>query len=351
MKTKNAEKDALFPLLHDYLLVYLPNQRGVSHHTVLAYRKSLEDLLDYVKDKNRIPLYEVTFAMLTKDVIFSFLDHLEKDCGFSSATRNNRFAAIRAFMEYAANRDIALVSVLVDLKRASFRKAEKIKAMDYMSMEAVAAIIEQPDARTPKGRRDRFFIILMYDTAARVQELVNLRLCDLHLSPQPKVRLHGKGGKIREVPLMDKTAQHLKRYLEEFHSGKPFSSEEPLFYSRTYGVAHPLSDRRVRYFLQEYGEKAKAVCSEVPESVYPHLFRHSRAMHLYQAGMDLTHISQWLGHSQLQTTQIYAYADTEHKRKAIEASTSPDNPLYSKLNSARFTVTDDETLKKLTGLR
>ena len=183
MKTKNAEKDALFPLLHDYLLVYLPNQRGVSHHTVLAYRKSLEDLLDYVQDKNRIPLYEVAFAMLTKDVIFSFLDHLEKDCGFSSATRNNRFAAIRAFMEYAANRDIALVSLLVDLKRASFRKAEKIKAMDYMSMEAVAAIIEQPDARTPKGRRDRFFIILMYDTAARVQELVNLRLCDLHISP------------------------------------------------------------------------------------------------------------------------------------------------------------------------
>ena len=98
MKTKSAEKDALFPLLHDYLLIYLPNQREVSRHTVLAYRKSLEDLLDYVKDQNRIPLYEVTFAMLTKDVIFSFLDHLEKDCGFSSATRNNRFAAIRAFM-------------------------------------------------------------------------------------------------------------------------------------------------------------------------------------------------------------------------------------------------------------
>lgn len=348
---KKAERDALFPFLHDYLLIYLPNQRGVSHHTVLAYRKSLEDFLDYVKDQKRIPLCEVTFAMLTTDVIFAFLDHLEKDCGFSSATRNSRFAAIRAFMEYAANRDIALVPVSVDLKRTSFRKADKSKTVNYMSMKAVSAIIEQPDAHTPKGRRDRFFIILMYDTGARIQELLNLRLCDLHIRPLPKVRLHGKGDKIREVPLMDKTAQHLKQYLEEFHNGKPFSSEEPLFYSRTCGVTHPLSGRQVRYFLQEYGDKARAVCSEVPESVYPHLFRHSRAMHLYQAGMDLTHISQWLGHSQLETTQIYAYADTEHKRRAIEASTPPDNPLYSKLNSARFIVTDDEALKKLTGLR
>ena len=231
------------------------------------------------------------------------------------------------------------------------RRAVVMRQVEYMSMKAVSAILEQPDANTPRGRRDRCFIILMYDTGARIQELVSIRLYDLHISRLSRVRLHGKGGKIRDVPLMEKTVLHLKKYLEEFHSGKPFSSEDPLFYSSAHGAICPISGRRIRYLLQEYGKKARAVCPEVPESVYSHLFRHSRAMHLYQAGMDLTHISQWLGHSQLETSQIYAYADTEHKRKAIEASTPPDNPLYSKLNSARCTVTDEELLKKLTGLR
>lgn len=128
-------------------------------------------------------------------------------------------------------------------------------------------------------------------------------------------------------------------------------SNAPLFYSVTRGSLHPIKDRRIRYLIKDYGEKARGICSEVPENVYPHLFRHSRAMHLYQEGMDLTFISQWLGHAQLETTLIYAHADTEHKRKAIAAATPQDNPLYSKLNSARYTVTDDETLKRLTGLR
>lgn len=114
---------------------------------------------------------------------------------------------------------------------------------------------------------------------------------------------------------------------------------------------HKLTARNMRYVLRAYGEKAGLECPEVPEKIFPHLLRHSRAMHLYQEGMDLTLVSQWLGHSQLETTQIYAHADTEQKRKAIAAATPPDNPLYSKLNSARYTVTDEETLKKLMGLR
>ena len=124
-----------------------------------------------------------------------------------------------------------------------------------------------------------------------------------------------------------------------------------VFYSVMHGEKHPLTSRMAQYILQKYGEQARETCQEIPEKVHPHLFRHSRAMHLYQEGMDLTLVSQWLGHSQLETTQIYAHADTEHKRKAIAAATPRDNPLYSKLNSTRYTVNDDEILKKLTGLR
>ncbi len=220
-----------------------------------------------------------------------------------------------------------------------------------MSMAAITVIIEQPDANTPKGLRDRFFMILLYDTGARVQEVLSIKLSDLQLERLPKVTLFGKGRKTRVVPLMEKTVRHLKKYLSVFHDNASQDSDAPLFYSIIHGNKQRLSDRRVRYILQNYGEQARYVCSEVPEKVYPHLFRHSRAMHLYQEGMDLTLVSQWLGHSQLETTQIYAHADTEHKRRAIEAATPPDNPLYSKLKSARYTVTDEETLKKLTGLR
>ncbi len=342
---------SLFPLIHDYLKIYLPKQRNVSSNTILSYRKALEELLEYVKEREQIPLGSISFEHLTADTVFSFLEYLELEKGSSISTRNARFAAIRAFMDYAADHDVALVANLNKLKKVPFKKPAGTGAVDYMSMVAITAIIEQPDANTPKGLRDRFFMILLYDTGARVQEVLNIKLSDLQLERLPKVTLFGKGRKTRVVPLIEKTVRHLKKYLSVFHDNAAQDSDAPLFYSIIHGNKQRLSDRRVRYILQKYGEQARYVCSEVPEKVYPHLFRHSRAMHLYQEGMDLTLVSQWLGHSQLETTQIYAHADTEHKRRAIEAATPPDNPLYSKLNSARYTVTDEETLKRLTGLR
>lgn len=339
---------ALFPLIHDYLKIYLPKQRTASPNTLRSYRKALEELLDYVKEQEQIPLGSITFEHLTANTVFMFLEHLEAEQNCSILTRNARFAAIRAFMDYAADHDVALVANLNKLKKVPFKKPDCTAGVDYMSMAAITAIIEQPDANTPKGLRDRFFMMLLYDTGARIQEILDIKLCDVQLGRFPKVTLFGKGRKTRVVPLMEKTVQHLKKYLSVFHES---SGDEPLFYSVIRGSRHQLSDRRIRYILQKYGEQARLTCLEVPENVYPHLFRHSRAMHLYQEGMDLTLVSQRLGHSQLETTQIYAHADTEYKRKAIEAATPQDNPLYSKLNSARYTVTDEETLKKLTGLR
>jgi integrase/recombinase XerD len=342
---------SLFPLIHDYLKIYLPKQRNVSPNTIRSYRKALEELLDYAKTCEQIPLNQITFEHLSADRILSFLEYLEVDKGCSIPTRNTRFAAIRAFMDYAADHDIALVANLSKLKRVPFKKPNSKVLVDYISMAAITAIIEQPDTSTPKGLRDQFFMILLYDTGARVQEILDIKLCDLQLGPLPKVTLLGKGRKTRIVPLMEKTVQHLKKYLAAYHADSALAADSPLFYSVTHDEKHPLTPRTAQYILQKYGERARKTCQEVPPKVHPHLFRHSRAMHLYQEGMDLTLVSQWLGHSQLETTQIYAHADTEHKRRAIANATPKDNPLYSKLNSARYTVTDEDTLKKLTGLR
>lgn len=347
---KKESGNPLFSLLHDFLKIYLPNQQKVSTNTIRSYSKSLDLLLDYIKTQNKVPLYRVTFEMLTSDTVLAFLDYLEAERGCTASTRNNRLAALRAFIEYASDRDITVTSVLCNLRKVPVKKVQN-KTVEYMSMEAIAAIIEKIDVGTPKGMRDRFFIMLMYDTGARIQEMVGIKLCDLETGKAPKVTLNGKGNKTRVVPLMDKTVQHLHKYLSVFHKDVPLSSDAPLFYTITHGSMHPISDRRIRYILKQHGLKAHADCQEVPENIYPHLFRHSRAMHLYQEGMDLTMVSQWLGHAQLETTEIYAHADTEHKRKAIAASTPQDNPLYSKLNSSRYTVDDEETLKRLVGLQ
>lgn len=163
--------------------------------------------------------------------------------------------------------------------------------------------------------------MLLYDTGARIQEMLNLKVSDLQLGRLLKVTLFGKGRKTCVVPLMDRTVQRLKKCLSVFHENTATDDDVPSFYSVIHGKRQCLSGRQIRYMLQEYGEQARGVCSKVPENVYPHLFRHSRAMHLYQEGIDLTLVSQWLGHSQMETTQIYAHADTEHKRKTIEATT------------------------------
>ncbi len=269
-----AGENSLFLLVHDYLKIYLPKQRNVSPNTIRSYRKALEELLDYVKNDKQISLGEVTFDHLTTAVILSFLEYLEVEKGCSVPTRNTRFAAIRTFMDYAADRDLTLVANLSKLKKIPFKKSDITVAVDYMSMTAITAIIEQPDTSTPKGLRDQFFMILLYDTGARVQEILNIKLCDLQLGHLPKVTLFGKGRKTRIVPLMEKTVLHLKKYLRVFHTDTVSATDLPLFYSVTHGEKHPLTSRMAQYILQRYGEQARHICQEVPEKVHPHLFRH-----------------------------------------------------------------------------
>jgi len=341
----------LFGAIHDYLESYLLKQRNLSPHTQKSYRESLAALVDFVKTYNNVPLQNVTFEMLTEPTLTAFLDSLETERGNKISSRNIRRAAIRAFMKYAADRNVINVAVLQEIDKVVVKKSDKVESVEYMSMEAITAIVEQTDISHNHGLRDRTMLILLYDTAARVSELVGIKLRDLRFGKSPTIILYGKNRKMRSVPLSDKTVTYIKKYLLEYHTDVPMSSGAPMFYSVIYGEQCPLSDRRVRYLLRDYANKARTTCSEVPESVHPHQFRHSRAMHLYQNGMDLTLVSQWLGHANLETTQIYAHADTEHKRIAIANATPSHSPLFNKLNADRFTITDEDALKRLVGLR
>ena len=341
--------ESFFQMVHDYLKIYLPNQMCASGNTVRAYRTALDQLIGYAASSNGISISEVTFELLDGSTVNGYLDWLVSEKGCSASTRNHRFACIRSFFRYAAAASPENIILQAGLDRIPRQKQEKFSGVDYMSEAAVKALLEQPDTKTRRGVRDQFFMILMYDSAARIQEMLDLRVCDIRLGNTPAALLKGKGSKIRSVPLMPETVNHFQNYRKLFHPDGQAHSQQPLFYVEQCGARHPMSDDNVRKFLRRYGASARKTCPEVPENVHPHLWRHSRAMHLYQHGMDLSLISQWLGHSNLETTLVYAYADTEQKRKAIEKSMGRD--VIAGVGLPKYSVSDEEVLKKLYGLK
>jgi len=348
-KLKNPVRDEkLFLLVRNFLLTYLPVQRKASENTVTVYRTALNQFLRFVADKQDIPITSVTFDLFSYKMITAYLSNLITEKGFSSATWNNRLAALKAFLAYASACYPEYIAVSVELSAIKAQKDDPFSKVEYMSEEAVRVLLTEPDATTRLGLRDRMMLIFFYDTGARIQEVLNVRIRDLKLDSTPKVVLHGKGSKIRTVPLMTDTVRHLKHYIAVFHEGESAASSQFLFYTERKGVRKPVCDDTVRLMMQKYADSARAKCPEIPERVHPHLWRHTRAMHLYQHGMDLTLVSQWLGHVNLETTLIYAHADTEHKRQAI--SRALGDTAAPGVDPVNYTVTDGELLQRLYGL-
>ena len=339
-----------YQMTQGFFLAYLPNQRNSSGHTIRAYQKSVEQLAGFVAERRNICLWDVDFPLIDSAILAAFLDSLEES-GNSAATRNQRLKGIRAFYSYAAMMRPVLMNYRAEIYKVPFKKETTAQVVGYLGEDMIKALLEMPDARTKKGLRDRFLLIFLYDSAARVQEVVDARLKDIRTGKTPVVILHGKGDKVRTVPLMEKTMEHFEQYRKVFHPNEGPYSERPLFYTKRGGSENSMNESTIRKLLGQYGETLKREFPDIEGSVHPHLIRHSRAMHLYQHGMDLTLISQWLGHANLETTLIYAHADTEHKREAIAKATEPDSPLSGKLNADRYTVTDEDILKRLYGLK
>jgi len=225
--------------------------------------------------------------------------------------------AIRSFLEFCSGEDITLGSAFTASRTIKNMRAEN-NGIKYLTKPAMRAILEAPDTKTRIGKRDKALLIFMYDTAARVQEMVDLRVGDLHLNDQhPFVSIKGKGSKTRNVPLMGKTLEHLRLYFLEFHPNKR-SGDEPLFYTRKGGQPHKLSTDAISVLLTKYVGKAKQSCPDMPDNVHCHLLRKTRAMDLYQEGIPLVYIAQLLGHANVSTTSgFYAFATVETLHKSM----------------------------------
>lgn len=343
-------KDKTFyELISDYFRVYLPQFKKRSAHTIRSYRMALNSLLDFVAKEMNIKLSEITFEVIDSKMVAKYLAHLDEN-GNSLTTRNLRLNCIKAFYSYAAEVSTETIAFEREISKIPKATVPKYRKVDYLSVKAVNVLLDQPNTQTAKGRRDRFFMLLMYDTGTRLAEIREMKLCDITWGKKAEVKLLGKGRKERAVPITDSVAAELKEYAREFHAATGKYSDDYLFFIEQRGGRFPFSDSIARKIIRSYGESAKEAWHEIPDIVHPHMLRHSRAMHLYQKGNDLSLIQQWLGHSNLETTLVYAYADTEHKRKALEASIDPASPLAKRRNAERFTLSDDDTVRKLYGL-
>ena len=339
----------LFKLYENYLQIYLPMHRQASPNTILTYKTVLLQFMEFVAGEHKIQLHDLIFKMLNADMVKRYMGYLEKSKNATQSTRNNRLAAIRAFLEYASACDPEYMNQVNEVLTIKTKQPDVFAGVDYMTEEALQALLNAPDISTKIGIRDQFIMVMLYDTGARVQELLNIRICDLVIGKNPKVGLFGKGQTQRMVPRMANTVTMLKKYLKLFHTSEHSESKEYLFYTTLKGKHEKMSDDAIRCRINKYAPIAKEKCRDVPEKVYPHLFRHTRAMHLYQNGMDLTLISQWLGHCNLSTTLIYAHADTEQKREAILKATlkNSNNTLGVKAQNVEI---DEQLLRQMYNL-
>lgn len=336
-----------FECVRDFLTVYLPNQKAVSAETIRSYRAALRCFIDFTCEKLSVKLSEFGFDHCSRTVLESFLDHLENEQGCTVSTRNQRLSAVRRFFRYAAERDISIMARYQEMMLIPIKKTAQ-HDIDFFSESALSAILAEPDIQSKKGIRDLTFMILLYDTGARLQEILDLKPGSLHIDNGEKyVVIVGKGNKTRIVPVMDKTIDHLKRYISIYHRD---TDDTHLFYTIRHQEKQKMSQDNVSKFIKKYGEAARSKNIEVPEHLYAHMFRHSRAMHLYRNGMALPLISEWLGHEQVETTiKYYANADLSMKEDAIVKATSNLNPLFSKSRAFEY-KDDDETIKRLYGL-
>ena len=299
--------------LSHYLSVYLPGQRNVSPHTISSYRDTFKLFLTYCK-QSELSIERLTFVQVDEALILTFLKWLEEKRNNGISTRNQRLACIHAFFRYVQTEHPVGLVTFQKILAIPMKKAPK-PTVNHLTPDSLQLILAQPDLETSGGRRDATLLSVLYDTGARVQELFDLRVRDVRLDPPPVLSLTGKGRKTRHVPIMSNTEAVLRQYIAENRLLQNGAQDRPLFCNRQH---RKMTREGVAFILDKYVARARAVSSAIPDKVTPHVLRHTKAMHLLQAGVNLIYIRDLLGHVDIATTEVYARADTELKRKALE---------------------------------
>jgi site-specific recombinase XerD len=304
--------------LTDYLSIYLPGQRNLSSHTIASYRDAFKLFMIFCEHEKGVSPERLTLAHIDDDLIRAFMTWIETTRNCSVATRNQRLAAIHAFFRYLQAEMPERLLMHQRILAIPLKKTGK-PAVSYLTVEALEALLKQPDRNTRAGRRDVVLLTVLYDSGARVGELTDLLVRDVRLTQPATITLKGKGRKVRHVPLMSNTVSLLKDYLEERRLTAAHNFDHPLFFNSRH---EKLTRAGVSYIIRKHAEAARS-SAVLPDKVSPHLLRHTKAMHLLQANVNLVYIRDFLGHASVTTSEIYARADTHMKRLALEKAYSP----------------------------
>lgn len=329
MKKKTNNYPDCATAIENFFTKYLILERGASNHTVRAYSDAFVRLLDFFTEVKNIKAEKLSLQDITKNATTDFLAWLEES-GNSVSTRNQRCAAIKSFAKYLIYIDPVHMEQWKGISSIKPKKDKK-ENISYLTIEGITKLLESIDLSTPRGRRDYTILSLLYYIGARAQELVDLTPSSFRLSEPYLVQVMGKGSKKRSIPLDETLVSLVKAYMKEHQLNRPERSEHPLFYN----VWHEkLTTAGLAYIIDKYVKPAHTIYPDlIPESVSPHAFRHSRAMHLLQAGVNMVIIRDYLGHVHLQTTEIYARVDSKQKREALAKAYNPIGKEEPKENS------------------
>jgi site-specific recombinase XerD len=311
--------DITFPtLLQDFFQRRLVSERGVSAHTIASYRDSFGLLLRYAESRTGRAASTLTVQDLDAPMILSFLDHLESERKCGARTRNLRLTAIRSFMRYVSIRDPASLPVAQRVLAIAGKRFDR-PVLEFLSRDEIQALLDAPDRDTWSGHRDAALFAVLYNTGARVSEIIRLQTCDVLLDRAYALHPHGKGRKERVIPLWKSTATQLRSWLQCIdHQPKA-----PVFPNR---AGNALSRSGVEHRLRVTIGKASLNCPSLQgRTISPHTLRHTTALHLLQSGVDITVIAMWLGHEDIATTHQYIEADLEMKEAALKRMDAPSS--------------------------
>jgi site-specific recombinase XerD len=314
-------KDTSHPIadyLKPFLLQYLPLEKGSPQNTVLSYRDTIKLLLCFSADKLHKSVDALTVEDLNMELVLAFLDYLEKERGCTANTRNQRLAALRSLFKYIGRQTPELLLHAHQVRSISMKSTE-VKTIEYLTSEELAALTGAIDQNTDLGCRDYALVLLLFNTGARVSEIVNLKIDDIVLTGSPKINIMAKGKKPRACVLWDDTVKALRACLE---LRSPRKDEDVHVFLNA--VGDPLTRFGVTHILNKYAEIAKEECPSITaKKITPHVIRHSTAMHLLLTGVEIAMIALWLGHARLETTNKYVECNMDMKRELIEGVEVP----------------------------
>jgi len=306
------------PLIYTFFEDQLKCQKGLRPASIRSYRDALQLFLLFVAEDTQRKLTRLSLTDLTGERVRRFLRFLEQKRHNQIRTRNHRLAAIRTFFEYLATREPMMLAEAQQVAAIPVKRSSPPQTL-YLEHDEINVLFSSLPSGGPLALRDHALLLFFYNTGARVQEVADLRVVHLELVPQPRVRLHGKGNKWRLCPMWDKTATLLQRLLEQQPS--PPSPESPVFTSRN---GHPLSRFGIYKIVRRHTANiVKKGADGQPRKISPHIFRHTTAVHLLEAGVEVNVIRAWLGHVSLKTTNRYAEVNLQMKAEALKTCEPP----------------------------